>query len=90
MAPWFKTRKNLSCETDIPIKHLNNTTANELLNFYLRLETLDMFTFEPKVCPKPCTTMNILIKTRNAGYGMASGSVMVIWKSDQVYFSCLL
>ena len=78
MAPWFKTRNNLTCESDIPIKPINDATLDDLLNYYMRLQNLDMFTFEPAACPKPCTTLNIYIKTLNEGYSKVSGSYLEI------------
>ena len=78
VAPWFKTRNNLTCESDIPIKPINDATLDDLLNYYMRLQNLDMFTFEPAACPKPCTTLNIYIKTLNEGYSKVSGSYLEI------------
>ena len=87
-APLFKTRTNLTCETDIPIQQLNATALNDLINLYSSLQTLDVYATQPKDCPKPCTTMNIQIKTISAGFSLASQSGIAIWKSDQVYLSC--
>ena len=84
MAPWFKTRKNDTCETNSPIKKLNAKALNDLKRLYSKLQAIDMYTTHPKDCPKPCTTMNIQIKTITAGYSLKSQSGITIWKSDQV------
>ena len=67
---------------------MNNAIVDDLSNYFMKLQNLDMFTFQPAACPKPCTTMNIHVKTISAGYSLVSGSYMALWKSNQVYFRC--
>ena len=85
LPPWLKTTKNLTCETDIKIKDNKLINGMRLTNLFYGLQSLEMYTFLPEKCPKPCTSLDIKVRISQSGSNMASRAKIDIWKSDQVY-----
>ena len=85
LPPWLKTTKNLTCETDIKIKDNKLINGIRLTNLFYGLQSLEMYTFLPENCPKPCTSLDIKVRISQSGSNMASRAKIDIWKSDQVY-----
>ena len=85
LPPWMKITENLTCETDLPVKDNKLINLTKLENLYYGLQSLEMFTFFPAECPKPCISMDIRVKVTQSGSNRASKATISIWKSDQVY-----
>ena len=84
-APWLNTSNNKTCEIDSDIKTMKSAEIDQISDFYLELQVLDMYDSMPD-CPRPCVTMNIKLKTLLSGT-TDTLSYLGVWKSEQVCYS---
>ena len=81
-APWLMPNSNKTCETDLAIKTMKSDDMDKISDFFYKLQLHDMFDILP-VCPKPCVTMDVKVKTLLTGTGQ---SLIWVSKSKQVCY----